>query len=98
MLTLAGCFTRRYMYFCLYSLYYLLLRGCFMQIIMMDGGKLPKDHNFAMFKVTSVLSLPHSEAHFELEQQVVSAVSLSWCHVIGLLDVCVMEQFDIFPQ
>lgn len=85
------------MYFCLYSLCYLLLRCCSMQIITMDVGKIPKGQNFAMFKFTSVLSLPHSEAHFELHQ-VVSAVSLSWCHVIGLLDDCVMEQFHIFPQ
>lgn len=43
---------------------------------------------------TSILSLPYSEAHFKL-QQVVSTVSLSWCHVIGRFDVCVIEEFNI---
>lgn len=84
------------MNFCLYSLYYILLRDCSLQIILMDGVKIPKDHQFATFKVTSITSL-QSSLFLILKPTLnfVSTVSLSWCHVIGRLDVRAIEGFNI---
>lgn len=84
------------MYFCLYSLYYVLLRDCSLQIMLMDAVKIPEDHQFAPFKVTLITSLQSSLfLILKLTLNFFSDVSLSWCHVIGRLDVCVIEEFNI---
>lgn len=73
------------MNFCLCSLYYILLRDCSLQIILMDGVKIPKDHQFATFKVTSITSLQSSLfLILKLTLNFVSTVSLSWCHVMSV--------------